>query len=195
MMTEAIASPRDRAPRSGNGPSARQALSLRDFSGNPNEADHMAQDIEERAARRVALGDDVITSAIGHARVLSASGILLAFRRGVLDGESVPADFLRQIGELYRSAYEAVNAMLTAQKNEVRGSGGLGVQDAVLAHGATLARLRKRQTAKHVDVLDVVCGQDLTVNRAAIAFKVDPRTVERRLREALVTGSHNWGIA
>ena len=154
-------------------------------------------ELGETLAARARHGDIAERAADGVTRIVTADALSFAHNRGKLDGMAVPAGRLWEIGHLYRRCFESVGAMLTPTRHEVRGSsaGGGGVQDAVIASGQTLAILRLHQTADHVEVLDKVCGHDVTINRLAERVGVNPRTLENRLRVALVTASDNWAGA
>lgn len=158
-------------------------------------ADQADADLTETVANRRLLGDEIERGPGGVTRIATSDGVGFAASRGKLDGLPIPAKRLVEVGQLYRACFEATSAMLTPERNEVRGSGGGGVQDAIVAAGQTLAILRLRQTAAHVRALDSVCGHDMTPHRAAIRLGYRQATVEKWLRDGLVTAAENWGTA
>jgi hypothetical protein len=125
-------------------------------------------------------------------RVSTASGILHAYSRGLLDGLRYPAGSLRDVAEMYRGCFEATHAMLTPDRNEVSGGGAGGVQERVVQCGAILAILRRDQKPQMVRVLDQVCGWDKTCAAVAAEWSIDHRIIKRQLREGIEMSARNW---
>lgn len=132
-------------------------------------------------------------------RVLTRSGLDLAFVRGDL-GEGVHNPVrLREIGRAYAASYQAAYAQLTPDVHEVRGSGIPEPQLSTLAHWSALAVMRgekaglrlKRLTPKQRAVLDKVCGEGMTVGAAARAIRAGVPSVRRALRSGLDVAGEN----
>ena len=128
---------------------------------------------------------------VSRVRIITRGGLQLAFDRGDLDGGPLKAELLLDTGRAYRWAFETASALTTPQRNlspvsaraPLRASA--GPQDAVFAAGEALRLFRADLTERQRDVLDRVCGLDLTVRAAAMAMKADPRTIRRSLVDAL----------
>ena len=154
--------------------------------------------VDEHGARIVRRGLPLYRQeTVTRMRILSRGGLQLAFDRGDLDGGPIKAERLLETAKAYRWAYETASALTTPVRNlAVVGArtplkAGAGPQDAVFAAGELLRVFRGGLTARHVVVLDRVCGLDLTVRAAALALKADPRTVRRALVEALAAATDN----
>jgi hypothetical protein len=134
-------------------------------------------------------------------RIASRSGLQLAFDRGDLDGGRIKADRLHETGKAYRWAYETSSALTTPRRDLSPISGrsplraSAGPQDAVFAAGEKLRIFRADLTARHIAVLDQVCGVEMTVRAASLALRADARTIRRLLVEALVVATENQKAA
>jgi hypothetical protein len=134
-----------------------------------------------------------------HARVRIASrgGLQLAFERGDLDGGPLKAEALYETGKAYRHAFETASALTTPPRQLAPISGrsplraSAGPQDAVFAAGELLRLFRADLSPAEIAVLDRVCGLDATIRAAAAQLKADPRTLRRRLVEALTTATRS----
>jgi hypothetical protein len=157
------------------------------------DSEQARADLDATAAIRHDLGDVITRTLAGAMQIVTA--LDKAHAKGVLNGATVPAAGLLSIGNLYRDVFEASNGLRTAAKNEIRGSGGGGAQEAIVQAGQVLARLRKDQPARQVTVLDGVCGFDRTVFDTAKGMGVDYRHAERWLRAGLVMCCRNKKIA
>jgi hypothetical protein len=130
-------------------------------------------------------------------RIASRGGLQLALERGDLDGGTMKADRLHETAKVYRWAFETSSALTTPARNLAPISGrsplraSAGPQDSVFAAGEILRIFRDGLSARHVAVLDQVCGLDLTVRAAGRALKADFRTIRRLLVEALVAATEN----
>lgn len=134
-------------------------------------------------------------------RVLTRSGLDLAFVRGDL-GEGVQTPIrLREVGRSYALAYQAASAQLTPEAHEVRGSGIPEPQLATLSHWHTLTLMRgdrpglRRMTPKQRATLDRVCGMGLTVTAAARDMRAGVPSVRRALRAGLEVADENLKAA
>jgi len=119
----------------------------------------------------------------------SQSGLVLAYRRGKLDGHDMPALQLLETGYRYQDAYEAAAGMLTPVRHEVRGTLVSTGQEATFAAAIALKRLRAPLSADHVAVLDSVCGEGRTVYSTAQGARRHAHTIERLLREGLAAAT------
>jgi hypothetical protein len=130
-------------------------------------------------------------------RVASRGGLQLAFERGDLDGGSMKAERLHETAKAYRWAFETNSALTTPSRNLAPTSGrsplraSAGPQDAVFAAGEVLRIFRNGLSARHIAVLDQVCGLDLTVRAAGLALRANFRTIRRLLVEALCIATEN----
>src|SRR5580698_6354656 len=110
-------------------------------------------------------------------RVASRGGLQLAFERGDLDGGRIKAERLNETGKAYRWAFETASALITPARNlaPIGGRSPLrasaGPQDAVFAAGEILRIFRADLTARHVAILDRVCGLDSTIRATAQALR------------------------
>jgi hypothetical protein len=154
--------------------------------------------VDEHGARTVRRGLPLYRQeTVTRTRILSRGGLQLAFERGDLDGGPLKAERLLQTAKAYRWAYETATSLTTPARNlAIVGAraplkASAGPQDAVFAAGEMLRVFRGGLTARQVAVLDRVCGLDLTIRAAALAFKADPRTVRAALVEALATATAN----
>jgi hypothetical protein len=123
-------------------------------------------------------------------RVMSRTGLALAFARGHLDGGRISAEALFFIGGKYRDAYEASVSMRTPDRDEGSPSAprckpSPGVSQQVLEAGETLKALRTGLNRRQVKVLDLVCGQDMAIRAAADAMKAGVPSIRRTLVKAL----------
>jgi len=154
--------------------------------------------VDEHGARVVKHGLPVYRQET-HARVriTSRGGLQLAFERGDLDGGPLKAEALYETGKAYRHAFETASALTTparqlapiSARSPLRASA--GPQDAVFAAGELLRLFRADLTLAEVALLDRVCGLDATIRAAAAQLKADPRTVRRRLVEALAAATRS----
>ncbi|HVN01353.1 MAG TPA: hypothetical protein VMT68_14180 [Caulobacteraceae bacterium] len=134
-----------------------------------------------------------------HARVRIASrgGLQLAFERGDLDGGALKAEALYETGKAYRWAFETASALTTPPRQmapisaraPLRASA--GPQDAVFAAGEFLRLFRRDLSPPEIAALDRICGLDQTIRAAAAQLKADPRTLRRRLVEALTAAARS----
>lgn len=136
-------------------------------------------------------------------RVLSRSGIDLAFVRGDLGEGTRNPMRLREIGRRYAAAYEAAAARLTPASHEVRGSGVPEPQLSSVAAWNELAIMRgtkpglglSRLTPKQRAVLDQVCGLGNTIGGAARELRAGVPSVRRALRGGLEVAGDNMKTA
>ena len=132
---------------------------------------------------------------VSRIRIVSRGGLQLAYERGDLDGGALKAERLFDTAKAYRWAFETCAARTTARRDlaavharaPLRASS--GPQDAVFAAGELLRVFRTGLTARQRQVLDQVCGLDVTLRQAAIMLKVDPRTVRKALVAGLVSAT------
>lgn len=130
-------------------------------------------------------------------RIASRGGLQLAFERGDLDSGPIKAERLNETAKAYRWAFETASALTTPGRNLAPISGrsplraSAGPQDAVFAAGEILRIFRDGLGARHIAVLDQVCGLDLTVRATGMALKADFRTVRRLLVKALCIATEN----
>jgi len=130
-------------------------------------------------------------------RIASRGGLQLAFERGDLDGGRIKAERLHESGQAYRWAFETASALTTPARNLAPISGrsplraSAGPQDAVFTAGEILRVFRAGLSARHITVLDNVCGLDATLRATALWLKADVRTVRRVLVEALTLATES----
>ena len=134
-------------------------------------------------------------------RIASRSGLQLAFDRGDLDGGRLKAECLHETGKGYRWAYET-NSSLTSPRRDLapisaRSSfrSSAGPQDAVFAAGERLRIFRAGLTPRHIDLLDRVCGLEMSIRATGLVLGADPRTIRRLLMEALTIACENQKAA
>lgn len=123
-------------------------------------------------------------------RVMSRTGLALAFARGHLDGGRISAEALFFIGGKYREAYEASESMRTPDRDEGAPSAprckpSAGVSQQVLEARETLKALRMGLNRRQVTVLDLVCGRDMAIRAAADAMRAGVPSIRRTLVKAL----------
>lgn len=136
-------------------------------------------------------GEPILDVEVARAtRVMSRTGLALAFARGHLDGGRISAEALFFIGGKYRDAYEASVALRTPDRDEGAPSAprckpSPGVSQQVLEASEVLSTLRAGLNRRQVKVLDLVCGQDMAIRAAADAMKAGVPSVRRTLVKAL----------
>lgn len=134
---------------------------------------------------------------VSRVRIPSRGGLQLAFERGDLDGGPIRAERLYETGKAYRWAFETSTALTTPERNLASVSAhaplraSAGPQDAVFAAGEVLRAYRQALTDRAREILDRICGLDMTVRATALALKADPRTIRRYLVEALTAATDN----
>jgi len=121
------------------------------------------------------------------------TALMQVFLSGRLSGHDIAAERLYEIGQLYADCYEKVAGLRTAAKQEVRGAGG-GAQEAIADAFQTITALRFRQEGRVVMALDWVCGLDMTPNQAAVAYRMNHRTVTKRVITGLIGAAENRGV-
>lgn len=173
-----------------------------DIEEEATEVPEWVRDPETGALAKGEDGQPVLRTDRARAkRVLSRSGLDLAFVKGDL-GEGVHNPVrLREIGRAYAAAYQAASAQLTPDAHEVRGTGIPEPQLATLAHWNALAIMRGERAAPGVQlvrlspkqrgVLDRVCGRGLSVGAAAREMKASVPSVRRALRAGLDVAGEN----
>lgn len=130
-------------------------------------------------------------------RVLSRSGLDLAFVRGDLgEGREAPMRLLL-IGRRYGVAFASAVARTTPEAKEIRSSSIPEPQMAALMAWDELNALRgdkeglEPMSRRQRDVLDRVCGLDMTIGATAQAMKAGVPSIRRALRGGLMKAEEN----
>ena len=136
-------------------------------------------------------GEPVLDVEVARAtRVMSRTGLALAFARGHLDGGRVSAEALYFVGGKYREAYEASVALRTPDRDEGAPSAprckpSPGISQQVLEAGETLKALRSGLNRRQIKVLDLICGRDMAIKAAADLMRAGVPSIRRTLVGAL----------
>lgn len=136
-------------------------------------------------------GEPILDVEVARAtRVMSRTGLALAFARGHLDGGRVSAEALFFVGGKYREAYEASIALRTPDRDEGAPSAprckpSAGISQQVLEAGETLKALRSGLNRRQIKVLDLICGRDMAVKAAADIMRAGVPSIRRTLVKAL----------
>lgn len=136
-------------------------------------------------------GEPILDVEVARAtRVMSRTGLALAFARGHLDGGRVSAEALFFVGGKYREAYEASVALRTPDRDEGAPSAprckpSPGVSQQVLEAGETLKALRSGLNRRQIKVLDLICGRDMAIKAAADLMRAGVPSIRRTLVKAL----------
>ena|GEM_PF-4075876 len=150
----------------------------------------------EIVALEEARGGAVEVNARGRLRVLSRSGLQLAFERGNLDGTRVRGEILYELGLRYAAAYQAEEALRTPDRSQSGGGPGFhsrGPQLKVIEAREALRVMRAGFSRRQREVLDRVCGVDMTVRAAAESLKAGFPSTAKALREGLILAGENKG--
>lgn len=140
-----------------------------------------------------------VEQAGGKRRATRLGGLGLAYKRGVLDDSKVRREALMRAALLYRDRYEThvggrgpdrMQALAVGRVVNTRGPRSALPQ---LEAGADLRRLRQGLSDIQRQTLDLVCGQDLTLNQAAQRLTRNPRTLEKALADGLAIVGENRG--
>lgn len=129
--------------------------------------------LAETVALAAARGEDVRKDGkTGRTRILSRGGLCQAYEDRLIDPLHGPlsADDLYSAGKRYRDAYE-VSEGLTTGRGGGSGFGPKGPQPRMLEAAYTLAKMREKLSQRQIDVLDLVCGQDVRLRVAATELK------------------------
>jgi hypothetical protein len=182
-------------PRSA-GHARRILLDLQAEANAVGDAAALARRKAEVMELEAARGGAVEVGPRGRMRVLSRSGLQLAFERGNLDGTRVRGEILYELGVRYAAAYGLEEAMRTPDRSQSGGGGGFhshGPQVKVIEAREALRTMRAGFSRRQREVLDRVCGLDLTVRATAEALKAGFPSTAKALREGLVLAGENKG--
>jgi hypothetical protein len=121
------------------------------------------------------------------------SGLEHAFAKGHLDCGIGPRrpEALLATGRLYREAVE-ISIGRTSTSGEGAGGGKTGPQLRIIEAADRLKIMRGGLSPKQVRVLDLVCGADLRVRKAADILSAGFPSTVNALRAGLVIASDNW---
>jgi hypothetical protein len=182
-------------PRSA-GQARRLLLDLQAEAGAAEDAASLACRKAEVVALEAARGGTVEVGPRGRMRVLSRSGLQLAFERGNLDGTRVRGEILYELGVRYAAAFRLEEGLRTPDRTHSGGGGGFhshGPQVKVIEAREALRTMRAGFSRRQREVLDRVCGLDLTVRAAAETLKAGFPSTAKALREGLVLAGENKG--
>ena len=185
------------APHAADRAQARRVLTeLQAEAAALDDAGALARKQAEIVALEEARGGVVQVNAKGRIRVLSRSGLQLAFERGNLDGTRVRGEILYELGTRYGEAYQTEEALRTPDRSNSGGGPGFhsrGPQLKVIEAREALRLMRAGFTRRHREVLDRVCGLDMTVRATAESLKAGFPSTVKALREGLVLAGENKG--
>lgn len=127
--------------------------------------------VAETLALAEARGEDVEPAKAGGgpARVMSRGGLRQAYEDHHLDPEhgKLRADDLYSAGRAYRDDYEAVEGQRTGERGGGGGFAPKAPQVRLIEAGHRLAAKRKALTPRQLEVVDMVCGEDVRLRTAA----------------------------
>ncbi|MFN3858131.1 MAG: hypothetical protein ACK4RV_10295 [Caulobacter sp.] len=147
-------------------------------------------------------------------RVESSRGLMMALEKGDLEGQKAPPEQLWHVGTQYRDAYEIAAALVSPSRDPgqpatIQGRRPMGLHDYVLDAFLSLRRMRGQPVAYDLygspksdraltpltdlqrEVLDRVCGQDMTIRATAKAIRRRHGTVKTALVTGLMTAKEN----
>lgn len=138
-----------------------------------------------------ARGDEVEVKTAGRVAVITRAGLKMAFEAGYLDGGQNDQE-LYDIGRMYRDCYERSQGGTTPSGSGTASGKRDGPQHSLLDAGEVLRVMRSAQSERRLFALDMICGEDATINIAATAYGCHRLTMAKRLRDGLLIALENW---